>query len=138
MIRTLASLRPALLALLAAQVGTGLFADDDISNSGPLVRFVSGATSSLLTGWHKNFGQWLIIALVLLHVAAIVFYLVRKRQNLVGPMLSGDKARAVPITQAFCAPGETLVGWIAVGTPTRALSTAERKAADTVWSHWGR
>ena len=81
----------ALLALLAAQVGTGLFADDDISNTGPLIKFVSGATSSLLTKWHKNFGQWLIIALVLLHVGAIVFYLVRKQQNLVRPMLTGDK-----------------------------------------------
>ena len=81
----------ALLALLAAQVGTGLFADDDISNTGPLIKFVSGATSSLLTKWHKNFGQWLIMALVLLHVGAIVFYLVRKRQNLITPMLTGDK-----------------------------------------------
>ncbi len=81
----------ALLALLAAQVGTGLFADDDISNTGPLIKFVSGATSSLLTQWHKNIGQWVIIALVLLHVGAIVFYLVRKNQNLVRPMLTGDK-----------------------------------------------
>lgn len=81
----------ALLALLAAQVGTGLFADDDISNTGPLIKFVSGATSSLLTKWHKNVGQWLIISLVLLHVAAVLFYLVRKRQNLVRPMLTGDK-----------------------------------------------
>ena len=80
-----------LLALLAAQVGTGLFADDDISTTGPLIKFVSGATSSLLTKWHKNFGQWLIIAMVLLHVAAIVFYLTKKKQNLVRPMLTGDK-----------------------------------------------
>lgn len=80
-----------LLALLAAQVGTGLFADDDISNTGPLIKFVSGATSSLLTKWHKNFGQWLIIAMVLLHVAAIVFYLTKRKQNLVRPMLTGDK-----------------------------------------------
>ncbi len=81
----------ALLALLAAQVGTGLFADDDISNTGPLIKFVSGATSSLLTKWHKNVGQWLIITLVLLHVGAVLFYLVRKGQNLVRPMLTGDK-----------------------------------------------
>ncbi len=80
-----------LLVLLAAQVGTGLFADDDISNTGPLIKFVSGATSSLLTKWHKNVGQWLIIALVLLHIAAVLFYLVKKKQNLVRPMLSGDK-----------------------------------------------
>ena len=80
-----------LLALLAAQVGTGLFADDDISNTGPLIKFVSGATSSLLTKWHKNVGQWLIIALVLLHIGAVVFYLVKKNRNLVRPMLTGDK-----------------------------------------------
>jgi len=81
----------AILGVLAAQVGTGLFADDEISNTGPLIRFVSGATSSLLTSWHKTFGQWLIIGLVLLHVAAIVFYLIGKNRNLVGPMVSGDK-----------------------------------------------
>lgn len=81
----------ALLAILAVQVGTGLVADDEISNTGPLIRFVSGATSSLATSWHKTYGQWLIISLVVLHVAAIAFYLVKKRQNLVGPMISGDK-----------------------------------------------
>jgi cytochrome b len=87
----------ALLGLLAAQVGTGLFADDEIASSGPLVKFVSGATSLSLTRWHHGPGQWLIIALVLLHVAAIAFYLVRKKQNLVRPMLTGDKALAADV-----------------------------------------
>lgn len=81
----------ALLGVLLLQVGTGLFADDEIANTGPLIKFVSGATSSLLTSWHKTFGQGLIITLVLLHVAAIVFYRVRKRQSLVRPMIIGDK-----------------------------------------------
>jgi len=80
-----------LLAVLSAQVATGLFADDEISSAGPLVKFVSGATSNLATSWHTNFGQWLIIALVLLHVTAILFYLLKKRQNLIRPMLTGDK-----------------------------------------------
>ena len=84
----------ALLAILAVQIGTGLIADDEISNTGPLIRFVSGATSSLATSWHKTYGQWLTISLVVLHILAIVFYLVKKRQNLVGPMLSGDKTLA--------------------------------------------
>lgn len=81
----------ALLALLAAQAGTGLFADDEISNSGPLVSLVTGAFSSAVTTWHKTYGQWLIIAMVLLHVAAVGFYLLRKKRNLVRPMLTGDK-----------------------------------------------
>jgi cytochrome b len=86
-----------LLTLLIAQVGTGLFADDEISNTGPLIKFVSGATSSLLTKWHKSFGQWLIITLVLLHIGAILFYLLKKKQNLVRPMWSGDKLLAAGV-----------------------------------------
>jgi spermidine dehydrogenase len=48
-------------------------------------------TASLLTHWHKDFGQRIIMVLVLLHVGAILFYLLRLRRNLVVPMLSGDK-----------------------------------------------
>ena len=35
-------------------------------------------------------------------------------------MLSGRKAGDPDVIRAFCAPGETLAGWIAVGTPTAA------------------
>ena len=79
-----------LLAVLAAQVATGLFADDEISNTGPLIKFVSSATSSSLTGWHKGYGQWLVIGLAGLHVVAVLVYLAR-RKNLVRAMWSGDK-----------------------------------------------
>jgi len=89
-----------LLGLLVLQVGTGLFADDEIASSGPLVKFVSGATSLALTKWHRNFGQWLIIAMVALHVGAILYYVVAKKRNLVRPMLSGDKLLAVPAPAA--------------------------------------
>ncbi len=81
----------ALLAVLAVQVGTGLVADDEIANLGPLNRFVSSATGLAATGWHKQWGQGLILGLVALHVAAIVFYLLRRKINLVWPMLQGDK-----------------------------------------------
>lgn len=84
----------ALLGILALQVATGLVADDEIANTGPLLSLVSGRTSSLATGWHKGWGQWLVIGLALLHVSAVVFYLLKKRQNLVAPMLSGDKPLA--------------------------------------------
>ncbi len=80
-----------LLAVLLLQVSTGLFADDEIANSGPLVRFVSGDTSSLATQWHADIGAVIIYVLVGLHVAAIVFYRWRKRLDLVTPMLKGDK-----------------------------------------------
>lgn len=81
----------ALIGLLAVQVATGLVADDEIATTGPLNRFVATATGLLATGWHKDFGQWLLIALVVLHLGAIGYY--RKRgTNLVPPMITGDKA----------------------------------------------
>jgi len=81
----------ALLGLLALQVATGLVADDEIATTGPLVAFVSGRASGLATAWHKAWGQWMIISLVVLHMCAIAFYLVRRRRNLVHPMIVGDK-----------------------------------------------
>jgi cytochrome b len=58
-------------------------ADDEIATTGPLISFVSGATSSLGHGVAQGLGQWLIISLVVLHIAAITYYLVRRRRNLV-------------------------------------------------------
>lgn len=84
----------ALLLLLAAQVGSGLFADDEIFNAGPLVAWVSSETSQRLTGWHTGPGKLLVLVWVVLHIAAILFYRLRKGQNLVGPMLHGDKELA--------------------------------------------
>jgi cytochrome b len=80
-----------LLGVLALQVGTGLVADDEIANTGPLNRFVSGATASSATGWHKDWGQAVVLTLVALHVAAIAYYRLRRNKNLVAPMLVGDK-----------------------------------------------
>jgi len=81
----------AVLSLLAVQVGTGLVADDEISAAGPLSRFVSGAVVSVATGWHKGAGKTIVIALVSLHVLAVLFYVLVKRHRLVRPMVSGDK-----------------------------------------------
>lgn len=81
----------ALLAILIVQVGTGLVADDEIATVGPLNRYVSNATATLASGWHKNVGFYVIVALVLLHIGAILFYRLRKKVDLIGPMLSGDK-----------------------------------------------
>ena len=93
----------ALLGLLAVQVSTGLVADDEIANLGPLNRFVSSATAGQATSWHKAYGQWILITLVVLHVAAILYYLLKKRQNLIRPMLVGDKS--LPSTTPASADG---------------------------------
>ena len=81
----------ALLAVLLAQVVSGLVSDDEIAFTGPLVRFVSGATVGQATWYHKDLGQYLLYALVALHLLAILFYVVVRRRTLVRPMLHGDK-----------------------------------------------
>ena len=81
----------AMLGLLAVQVGTGLVADDEIANVGPLNRYVQSATGLAATYWHKVWGSKIIFALVLLHVGAILFYLLKKKIDLVRPMVLGDK-----------------------------------------------
>lgn len=86
----------AMLAVLLAQVATGLIGDDEIAFTGPLNRFVSSAAGVRATWYHKEVGQWLLVALVVVHVAAIAWYVRRKRQNLVLPMIVGDKDLAAP------------------------------------------
>lgn len=54
-----------------------------------------------------------------------------------GKMLSGNKVRHPQIQAAFCAAGETLLGWISLGTASRALDRAPRAVElDTVIRPW--
>ena len=86
-----------MLGWLLLQAGTGLVSDDEIANAGPLTALVSGATVSAATAWHKGVGQWVLLALVLLHLAAIAWYRLRKAQALVPAMLHGDKMLPQPV-----------------------------------------
>lgn len=97
----------AMLTVLAVQVGTGLVSDDEISTTGPLNKFVASATGLAATAWHKQWGQWLIFALVALHVAAIVVY-ARRGERLVPPMVTGDKALPADVPPSADALGDRL------------------------------
>lgn len=81
----------ALLAVLLLQAGSGLFSDDEIAFTGPLVGLVSGDLVSQATSYHKDVGKLILIGLVGLHLAAIAFYRLARKDGLVGPMISGDK-----------------------------------------------
>lgn len=79
----------ALLALLAVQTVTGLFAVDvDGIESGPLSDKVSFETGRALAEWHERVFTALEV-LIALHIAAVLFYLVWKRTNLIRPMVTG-------------------------------------------------
>ena len=89
----------ALLAVLLALVGTGLFANDDIAFEGPLYGLIDKDLSDQLSYWHALIFN-VLAALVLMHIAAIVFYLRVKQDNLVIPMLTGVKRVALPVAEA--------------------------------------
>jgi cytochrome b len=82
----------AMLLVLLVQAGTGLFANDDIATEGPLYKWVSKAASDRLTSIHRV-NHDVIIALVAVHVAAVLFHLIYKRENLITPMITGIKER---------------------------------------------
>jgi len=80
----------AMLGLLCANVGTGLFANDDQMTEGPLAQYVDKYRSDWFAGMHSLAFTLLEIA-VALHVLAIVAYRVLKGQNLLLPMITGRK-----------------------------------------------
>lgn len=81
-----------MLVFLLLQVAAGLFSDDDISAYGPLGKFVSNGVVESATFYHTNVGKFVVLALIVAHLMAIAYYLFKKKNNLVRPMLSGDKA----------------------------------------------
>ena len=108
----------AMLAVLALQVGTGLISDDDIAFTGPLVRFVSSETSGLATGYHKEIGKFLLLALIGLHLGALTFYAVVKKKALIPAMISGDQPSdqplATPSSKDGLASRMLALAWIGV------------------------
>ena len=80
-----------LIVALLVQAITGLFANDEIFNAGPLYAYVSHGISLWLTGIHKDLFYW-IFAAVVIHVLAVFFYLFIKRENLIKPMITGKKS----------------------------------------------
>lgn len=83
----------ALLGLLAIQAGTGLVANDDIAFTGPLYSLIDEDLALRLTGLHKQLA-WGLLGFIGVHVAAIIFYVRIKKDNLVKPMITGWKETA--------------------------------------------
>jgi cytochrome b len=80
----------AILLSLALQVGTGLFANDDIATEGPLVPLVSRATSDLLGRIH-HWNRIVLLALATLHVGAVAWHVIARKEPLVRAMVDGRK-----------------------------------------------
>jgi len=113
-----------MLAVISIQFGTGLYAHDDIFVGGPLSDTVSRDTRTLLTAIHI-YNANLLMALIGLHLAAISFYAVVKRQNLVTPMFTGR--RCLHPDQEVDKPGLRFAPW------WQAVLVAVAAIAITTW-----
>lgn len=81
----------ALILALGAQIMSGLLSmDTDGLHSGPLARFISYADARLAGSIHEIVFN-ILLALIALHLLAILFYTVVKRADLFGPMLTGKR-----------------------------------------------
>lgn len=86
----------AMLGLLLLQVTTGLFSDDEIAAAGPLSRHASAWLVGQATHYHTTLGQYGLLALLGLHLAAVAFYALVKKDKLLKAMLTGDKTLLHP------------------------------------------
>ena len=81
----------AMITILAVQVGLGFFSVDiDGMESGPFSYLADFETGRVASEWHAFIFN-VILAITALHVVAILFYLLHRRDNLVGPMISGTR-----------------------------------------------
>lgn len=81
----------AILGLLLVQASSGLVANDDIAYKGPLQTLVQSGASDWLTQLHRLFA-WGVGAVVILHLCAILFYSLVRRESMIRPMLDGHKS----------------------------------------------
>lgn len=81
----------ALLAVMSLQVALGLFSgDEDDGVTGPLYNLVTYGTASQATELHRFIFN-LILAFIALHLAAIAYYRIVRRDNLIAPMVTGSR-----------------------------------------------
>jgi cytochrome b len=80
----------ALLAAAGVQVVSGLLASDGDFTEGPWAQFIPEAGISLAATIHRV-NRWVLLALVLLHLAAIAWHSFARREPLVRGMMSGDR-----------------------------------------------
>lgn len=87
----------AMLASLLLQVVTGLFSSDDIISFGPFSGWASESTVALMTRMH-HWNRIVLLVLIGLHITAVLTHLIGKRDNLITPMITGDKRVQAGIT----------------------------------------
>jgi cytochrome b len=86
-----------LLITILIQGITGLFANDEIFNLGPLYAYINDDLSLQLTSLHRQLFYW-ILGAVTLHILAVIVHVIVKRDNIIKSMFTGKKN--VPAAEA--------------------------------------
>lgn len=81
----------AMLVVLSLQVFSGLMSDDEISNAGPWASLVSSTWVSFATNFHTEIGKVVLISILVLHLVSVLYYKYFKHEDLLAPMVNGDK-----------------------------------------------
>lgn len=99
----------AILIALAAQAVLGLYAGDDdrLIIDGPLARTVSNSAVTIAARWHHRVFDLLKI-LIVLHVAANLYYAFVKREPLIKGMATGYKPAADYVDAPAARPGSPM------------------------------
>lgn len=117
-----------MLVTLGVMVVAGLFSVDiDGLESGPLADYVSFDAGRVAAGIHHLVFN-VLLALVALHVAAILFYLIGLRHNLIMPMVHGRRrADTVSVPDRLGAsPWKAMIGILIAGALAYAVSRGFR------------
>lgn len=101
----------AMLVCVLMQAVTGLFSSDGIDEDGPFVGSVSNATVKSLTHLH-HLGETVLLALIALHIIAVLLHWWLKHDNLIVPMLTGRKRIDAPRSVYFVANWRALLAFI--------------------------
>lgn len=80
-----------MLCVLLIQVFSGFFSDDEIANTGPWTAFIPADWVEMATEYHSEVGKLILILLIVLHVGTVLYYKRIKNDDLLTPMLTGDK-----------------------------------------------
>ena len=107
-----------MLALLLLQAGTGLFSNDESAHEGPLAAKVSDAMVDRMSAIH-GWVQVVLVIAVALHVAAVLFYQLGLRIDVLRTMTAGAPTapRTVALAAAFAAASAAVVYWLVMLYP---------------------
>lgn len=84
--------------VLITQAVTGMFASDDVIFDGPFSFYISSKMVNNITGIHHALFN-LLILLVILHVLAVLYHQIIKKEKLIQAMLTGKKTLSHTIAE---------------------------------------